>query len=61
MSITTKPAIAMRLRLLADEMERLGTDIDYYGGLAEWSQHGREMVGAAKIARQWAEAIEANP
>lgn len=59
MSTTTNPALAIRLRLLADEMETLGADLDYYGGLAEWAKHGREMVGAAEIARVWAEQIEA--
>ncbi len=56
---TTTPALAIRLRLLADEMEVLGADLDYYGGLAEWAVHGREMVGAAEIAREWAKNIEA--
>lgn len=57
---TTKPsALAIRLRLIADEMEQLGADIDYYGGFSEWHKHGREMIGAAIIARQWSEEIEA--
>lgn len=59
MNTTTNPALAIRLRLLADEMEVLGADLDYYGGLAEWALHGREMVGAAEIAREWAKKIEA--
>lgn len=58
MTTTSNTALAIRLRLLADEMETLGADLDYYGGLAEWATHGREMVGAAEIARGWANAIE---
>lgn len=58
MSTTTTPALAIRLRLLADEMEVLGADLDYYGGFAECASHGREMVGAAEIAREWAKKIE---
>ena len=58
-STTTPAAMAIRLRLLADEMEVLGADLDYYGGLAEWARHGHEMFGAAVIAREWAKQIEA--
>lgn len=56
---TTKAALAIRIRLLADDMEQLGADFDYFGGLAEWAKHGREMIGAANMAREWAEQIEA--
>lgn len=56
----TKAQIAARLRKLADEMDDVSVDMDYYGGLAEWAQHGREIAGAGKIAREWAEEIEAS-
>lgn len=55
----TKAQIAARLRKLADEMDDISVDMDYYGGLAEWAQHGREIAGAGKIAREWADEIEA--
>ena len=51
--------IAARLRVLAAEMAELGRCMAYYGGFADWSRHGREMVGAGKIAWQWADEIEA--
>lgn len=54
----TKKQIALRLRQLANKMEKLGVEMDYYGGFAEWSKHGGEMVGAANIARKWAIEIE---
>lgn len=54
----TKTVIAARLRMLADDMEYLAACMDYYGGLAEWSKHGREIAGAGAIARQWADEIE---
>ncbi|WP_186411237.1 hypothetical protein [Candidatus Propionivibrio aalborgensis] len=54
----TKPFIAARLRMLADDMEYLAACMDYYGGFAEWSKHGREIAGAGAIARQWADEIE---
>ena len=55
----TKAQIAARLRKLADEMDDISVDMDYYGGLAAWAQHGREIAGAGKIAREWADEIEA--
>jgi hypothetical protein len=54
----TKTVIAARLRMLADDMEYLAACMDYYGGFAEWSKHGREIAGAGAIARQWAAEIE---
>jgi hypothetical protein len=51
--------IAERLRTLADDMDDIAVVMDYYGGFAEWSQHGREIAGAGAIARQWADEIEA--
>ncbi len=50
--------IAARLRKLADEMETISVMMDYYGGFAGWSKHGREIAGAGHIARQWADEIE---
>lgn len=55
----TQLEIASRLRKLADEMDEIAVAMDYYGGFADWSQHGREIAGAGKIARQWAGEIEA--
>lgn len=39
-------------------MDSIAVAMDYYGGFAEWAQHGREMAGAGNIARQWAAEIE---
>ena len=55
---TTGQQLAKRLRRVANTMEKLGTDIDFYGGFAAWSLHCKQMVGAAAIARQWALEIE---
>lgn len=55
----TRTEIAARLRVLADEMDDIAAAMDYYGGFAEWAQHGREIAGAGNIARQWAAEIEA--
>lgn len=55
----TKAQISARLRKLATEMDDIAVAMDYYGGLAAWAQHGREIAGAGAITRQWADEIEA--
>lgn len=50
--------IACRLRVLADDMFNLAVDMDYYGGLAEWAKHAKELRGASVTVEQWAESIE---
>lgn len=50
--------IAMQLRELAEEMLDLGAAMDYYGGMGEIGIHGRELIGAAKVAASWADAVE---
>ena len=52
--------IAAKLRKLAEGMDEVAAEMDYYGGFAEWSKHGREIAGAGAIARQWAEKIESS-
>ena len=49
-----KLEIAARLVRMAAEMESIGVAMDYYGGLAEWARHGKELAGAANICREWA-------
>lgn len=56
----TPAEIVARLRAVAADMEALGAAMDYFGGFnGRMTQHGREMVGAAGIAREWADEIEA--
>ena len=56
----TPAEIVARLRAVAADMEALGAAMDYFGGFTgRMTQHGREMVGAAGIAREWADEIEA--
>ena len=45
--------IGPRLKELIDAMESVGGYMEFYGGFGEMGQHGRELLGAAKIARQW--------
>lgn len=56
----TRSDLLHRLRALAEEMTDLGTAMDYYGGTAEWSQHGMELCGAASLVREWVGEIEGN-
>jgi len=50
--------ISSRLRAVADEMANIAVDLDYYGGLAHWRRHGKELAGAAHTARSWAHELE---
>ena len=50
--------IARRLRLLSEQMQELGADMEYTAGFdGLMAEHGKELLGAGLIARGWAEAI----
>lgn len=42
-----------RLARVAEDMRKLGADMDYYGGFGLMGDRGREMLGAAKMAKGW--------
>ena len=50
--------IAAQLLWLSEHMTDIATSMDYYGGLALWALHGKELAGAAMICREWANEIE---
>lgn len=52
--------MARRLKRVSELMRAIGADMDYYGGFGEMGEHGREMIGAAKIARGWADKMSAS-
>lgn len=55
----TLKQLAKKLAKLSEKMIELGTAMDYYGGMnAEMAKHGKEMVGAGLIAKEWSEKIE---
>tara|TARA_R110002153_G_C13332612_1_gene498586 strand:+ start:13001 stop:13210 length:210 start_codon:yes stop_codon:yes gene_type:complete len=55
----TRPQLIDALRKLADNMESIGSAMDYYGGFAAHiADHGNEIMGAALVARGWADGIE---
>jgi hypothetical protein len=54
----TKQEIIKRLRALSEEMQEVGTAIDYYYGFNPLAAHGAEMVGAGMIAAEWADEME---
>lgn len=53
----TPAEIAAYLRDLSRRMLVCGTAMDYYGGLGPMAKHGLEMIGAARLASDWADEI----
>lgn len=51
--------IASRLRVLSLEMAILANDMAYHGGFGPMGVKALEMQGAALLAREWADAVEA--
>ncbi len=54
----SKADIIKELRYLSARMISCGVAMDYYGGFNHIAEHGREMVGAGKIAAEWADRWE---
>lgn len=55
----SKADIIRELRYLSKRMISCGVSMDYYGGFAPHiSEHGHQMVGAGKIAAEWADRWE---
>lgn len=54
----TLTELADRVDALATDMEDTAVDLDYFGGFnAEMHKHSVELLGAADIARGWANGI----
>ena len=51
--------IASRLRALSLDMAILASDMAYHGGFGPMGAKALEMQGAAVIASEWADAVEA--
>ena len=54
----TRSEIAQWLHALADDMIYLAAAMEFYGGMALWAKHSRELRGAGHLARSWADEIE---
>lgn len=55
----TPQAIAGALRNLSERMSTVGSAMTFFVGFdGEMVDHGREMIGAAGIAAQWADKIQ---
>lgn len=54
-----KQHLADKITALVQQMQEVATEIDYYGGMAEWAQHGAELMNASFTAETWAEGIRA--
>ena len=58
-AIPTPQEIALRLRLLSQQMQDLGAAMEYTAGFdGAMAAHGKELLGAGLIASGWAAAIE---
>ena len=54
-----KSDIIKELRYLSSRMISCGVAMDYYGGFAPYiAEHGRQMIGAGLIAKEWADGWE---
>lgn len=51
--------MSKELRRLAKLMNLLGVAMDYHGGLGAAGVHGRELIRAAELVKDWARQIEA--
>jgi hypothetical protein len=38
-------------------MRDIAAEMDYYGGMAEWSLHAGELTGAASIVEEWVQEV----
>ena len=54
----SKKSLVNKIRKLADQMEKVAVEMEYYGGFGEIAEHGKELLNASKIARTWAAGIE---
>lgn len=51
----TRKELAGKLRAMADYMDEVACDIDYFSGFdLIMQQHSKELSGASAIARDWA-------
>lgn len=58
MTPITRAELIAHIRATAERMAQTAQLMQYYGGLGEIAQHGRQMEGAARIAHGWADGIE---
>ena len=54
---TKAEKLAEKLEKLAKKMMDVGAEMEYYGGFGEMAIHGRELIGAGRIARSWVKEI----
>lgn len=54
----TKQQLENEILALSELMEEVGAKMDYFGGFNKIGDHGREMIGAAMIAKGWAKGIQ---
>lgn len=58
-SLTVDGDIPIHLRNLSEHMKDVATRMDYYGGFdGEVKAKAKELLGAARMAEEWADCIE---
>jgi hypothetical protein len=50
--------LVRRLKRVSEIMRQVGADLEYYGGFGPMGDRGREMLGAARMAKGWTKHIE---
>jgi hypothetical protein len=58
-AVPSQSDIAKKIRALSDSMSDIAVEMDYFGGMAEWSKHSVELLGASAVVRNWALEIDA--
>jgi hypothetical protein len=53
--------LVRRLKRVSEMMRQVGADMDYYGGFGKMGDRGREMIGAARLAKSWIKHMEKTP
>jgi len=49
--------LVRRLKRVSEIMRQVGGDMEYHGGFGTMGDRGREMLGAARLAKGWTKHI----
>lgn len=59
--MTTRNELAEKMLKLAYDMQDVAVDLDYYGGLSEWSQKSQDLMAAASWVKVWGQEMLKEP
>ena len=62
-SVDDRPQVSKQLLIellekLRSDMNEIGVIMEYYGGMAEYAKHGKELINAARYVDDWIEEIK---